>query len=245
MRLLIALVALISVSIPASARDITFVTWNLGWHMSLAEARSWIAACGQPFVWNEEEKLWKPAASPPPEGAKPGWELKWGRDAKIDWNITVMAPCDVYQANFRIVPVTEAAYEKRIAQIRSMISGVLDADVLVFQEVTGEQSVRELLPGNGAGYAFCAFASHAVQRLVIAWKASLGTGMECEVEDALSLPQNPDDKRPRPGLSVVLIIDGKRLRVMTVHLKSSCVSRWRRPPVTRRRASSRAVTSTA
>jgi hypothetical protein len=59
---------------------------------------------------------------------------------------------------------------------------------------------------------------------VIPWKTWLGARVECEVEDALSLPGEPDDNRPRPGLSVVLIIDGKRLRVMTVHLKSFCVS---------------------
>jgi hypothetical protein len=50
-------------------------------------------------------------------------------------------------------------------------------------------------------------------------------GVECEVEEALSLPGEPDDKRPRPGLSVLLVVDGKRLRVMTVHLKSSCESK--------------------
>jgi hypothetical protein len=69
------------------------------------------------------------------------------------------------------------------------------------------------------------FSSRGIHRLVIAWKNALGTGVECEVEDALSLPQNPDEKRPTPGLSIVLVIDGKRLRAMTVHLKSSVLAR--------------------
>lgn len=222
MRIVLTLMVLLS-ALPAAARDVTLATWNLGWHMSLAEARAWIAACDGPFVLNPGTGLWEPAADPAAPGAKRGWDLKWGRDAKIVWDIRVRAPCDVYQANWKVVPVTEAAYAKRIAQVRSVLDG-LDANVLAFQEVSGEQSVREVLPDNGAGYSFCAFSSHAVQRLVIAWKTSLGPGVECEVEDALSLPDNPADRRPRPGLSVALVIDGKRLRVMTVHLKSSCVS---------------------
>jgi hypothetical protein len=204
--LLAAVIALLSGLIPASARDITLVTWNLGWHMSLAEADAWIAACGQPFVLNTGTGLWEPSGGPPLPDAKPGWELKWGRDARIAWDIGKMAPCDIYQANFKIVPVTGAAYRKRMTQIRSMISGVLDADALAFQEVTGEASVREVLPGNGAGYSLCSFSSHTIQRLVIAWKNSLGKGVECEVEDALSLPGEPNDKRPRPGLSVVQFV---------------------------------------
>jgi endonuclease/exonuclease/phosphatase family metal-dependent hydrolase len=219
----LALLVLLSGALPAAARDLTLATWNLGWHMSLAEARAWMAACGAPFVQNSATGLWEPAADPAAPGLKRGWDLKWGRGAKIVWDIGVRAPCDVYQVNWKVVPVTEAAYAKRLGQVTAVLAG-LDADVLAFQEVSGEQSVREVLPDNGAGYGFCAFSSHAVQRLVVAWKTSLGAGVECEVEDALSLPDNPADRRPRPGLSVVLVIDGKRLRVMTVHLKSSCVS---------------------
>lgn len=224
MRAVTVLILAFLFAVPASARDLTVASWNLGWHMSQAEARSWIAACSQPFVSSASSGLWEPAADASAPGAKPGWQLKWGRNAKIAWDIRSMAPCDVYQANFKVVPVTEAAYQKRLGQIRSFISSMLDTDVLVFQEVTGEQSIREILPGDGASYSFCAFTSHAVQRLVIAWKTALGTAAGCEVEEALSLPAESDDKRPRPGLSVLLTIDGKKLRVMTVHLKSSCVS---------------------
>jgi hypothetical protein len=42
-----------------------------------------------------------------------------------------MAPCHVYQANSRLSPMTEAAYAKRLGQVRSVIAG-LDADVLAF-----------------------------------------------------------------------------------------------------------------
>ena len=149
MRMLMGAMVFLAGLVPASAREITLVTWNLGWHMSLGEADSWIAACGQPFVLNAATGLWEPAAGTSDAGAKPGWELKWGRDAKIAWDIWTRAPCDVYQANFKVVPVTGAACRRRLTQIRSMISGVLDADVLVFQEVTGERS--SAFPAGGWG----------------------------------------------------------------------------------------------
>lgn len=165
--------------------------------------------------------MWEPSSS---GQTKQGWELKWGRDAPIKWDISRKPPCDVYQANFRIVPVSEVAYDKRIAQIRRYVEKNLDADVLAFQEVSGEQAVREILPGNGAAYSLCAFSGFKVQRLVIVWKRSLGVSTDCLVDEALSLPREIEKHQVRPGLSVTLNIDGAQLRIMTVHLKSSCVS---------------------
>ncbi|MQU75208.1 hypothetical protein GHK29_11195 [Sinorhizobium medicae] len=40
----------------------------------------------------------------------------------------------------------------------------------------------------------------------------------------MSLPGNPNADRPRPSLSVDLTIDGELVRILAVHLKSSCVS---------------------
>lgn len=53
-----------------------------------------------------------------------------------------------------------------------------------------------------------------------------GTGNrgELRVEPSLSLPGNPNADRPRPSLSVDLTIDGELVRILAVHLKSSCVS---------------------
>jgi hypothetical protein len=48
MRLLTAVIALLVGLIAASARDITLVTWNLGWHMSLAEADSGLRPADSP-----------------------------------------------------------------------------------------------------------------------------------------------------------------------------------------------------
>lgn len=206
------------------ARDLTVATWNLGWHLSMTEARSWIAACGQPFAMNMSTGLWTPTGGRTGPDTKLGWELKWGRDAKIVWDIGASPPCDVYRANFKPVPVTEVAYSNRQRQIRDLIARSVDVDVLAFQEVSGVDAVREILPGNGADYDLCGFTGFKVQRLVIAARKSLGGFLDCLVEPSLSIPDSPVSEQPRPGLSVTLQIDGKPLRIMTLHLKSSCVS---------------------
>ncbi|WP_246622168.1 endonuclease/exonuclease/phosphatase family protein [Rhizobium laguerreae] len=116
------------------------------------------------------------------------------------------------------------AYRKRQEQIANFISRSVPSEIIAFQEVSGEQAIREVLPNGGADYDFCPVTGYKVQRLVIAWKKTLGEKVSCAIENALSLPSNPDDKRPRPGLALTLKIDGKLLRIMDVHLKSSCVS---------------------
>lgn len=35
---------------PAAARDLKVASWNLGWHMSKAEAAQWIRDCGNKLV---------------------------------------------------------------------------------------------------------------------------------------------------------------------------------------------------
>lgn len=205
----------------AHARDLTVATWNLGWHLSQAEAKAWIRDCGQPFALNQASGLFEPSTT---GATKPGWELRWGRDAKIKWDIALKPPCDVFQSNFRIVPVTEIAYQKRAQQISDFVKANVDAEIIAFQEVSGVTAVREILPNNGADYDVCSFDDFKIQRLAIAWKRVLGTASDCTVEPTLSLPQLSPTDQVRPGLSLTLQIDGKPLRIMTVHLKSSCVS---------------------
>jgi len=188
--------------------------------LSLAEAQSWIDRCGAPFALNEVTRQWEPAPS-----GKPGWELRWGRDARILWDISVLPPCDVFQVNFRAVPATAEAYKRRSGQIASMIRQRIDPDVIAFQEVSGPEAVREALPDGGVDYHVCSFEGHKVQRLAFAWRKELGETVEpCSVHDPLSLPQLAPEDRVRPGLSLGLRISGKLVRFLSVHLKSSCVS---------------------
>ena len=216
MRLAIALSAAL-LSAPLAAAPLNVVTWNLGWHLSREEAKGWIAACGAPFAL--DQGTWKPAAAASAD-TKPGWELPWGRNAPVQWDIGVLPPCDIYQANRAVVPITEAAYATRVARIGSIVRDQLKADVIAFQEVSGAAAIRELL---GSGYEVCSYEGHKVQRLAFAWKKSLGAG-SCTVDWPLSLPERALRDQVRPGLALALNVNGQRLKVLTVHLKSSCVS---------------------
>lgn len=208
----------------AAGPPLTVATWNLGWHQSQPEATQWLKACSQPFARNADG-LWAPAR----DGERDGWSLKWGRDAKIVWDIRAMPPCDVFQARHRIVPPTAEALLKRRTQIADVLARQVQADVIAFQEVSGEAAVREVLPADGPfrgdDFHVCSFEGYGVQRLAFAWRKSLGgSPRDCTVEPALSLPARPNDERPRPGLALTLTLAGQRVHFLNVHLKSGCVS---------------------
>jgi len=81
-----------------------------------------------------------------------------------------------------------------------------------------------VLPGGGGDFEVCSYEGHKVQRLAIAWRRRLGPAVNCEAYWPLSLPQAPAKDQPRPGLALTLRVEGKLLRILTLHLKSSCVS---------------------
>jgi len=102
-----------------------------------------------------------------------GLGAEMGRDAPILWDLSVLPPCDVFQANFRIVPATAEAYRRRSGQIATVVGQRIDPDVIAFQEVSGETAVREILPDGGVGYHVCSFQGFKVQRLAFAWRREL------------------------------------------------------------------------
>ncbi len=221
-RLALAALALLSSAI-APAAPLKIATWNIGWHLDAELAATWMAACSQPFALQGE--TWKPVAAAG-DGTRPGWQLPWGRNAPVEWDIGKLPPCDVYQAprpgetQRTVVPVSQAQWAQRVARMGSLVRDRLQPDVIAFQEVSGEKAIRELL---GKNWEVCSYEGHKVQRLAIAWKASLGPG-HCEVHWPLALPERPLREQVRPGLALTLQVDGKPFTVMTLHLKSSCVS---------------------
>jgi endonuclease/exonuclease/phosphatase family metal-dependent hydrolase len=202
------------------APTLRVATWNLGWHMDRALARQWIDTCARTFKKDPGDGLWRLDDA----GTMTGWQLRWGRHAPIVWDLARLPPCDVYQAHRRIVPVTPAAYDKRVTQIERRLSSAVRADVLALQEVSSEAAVREVLPGGGADYEVCTFVGYKVQRTAIAWRRAVGTRVSCETEQALSLPHRDPREQPRPGLALTLRVGDKTVRFLNVHLKSSCVS---------------------
>ena len=118
----LAFAALSLATSAASATDVTVATWNLGWHLDTPLATRWIAACSQKFSKPAQGELWRPD----PTGTKTGWQLRWGRDARIEWDIGQMPPCDVWQSRFKPVAVTEAALAKRCSSSATCSVSALD-----------------------------------------------------------------------------------------------------------------------
>jgi endonuclease/exonuclease/phosphatase family metal-dependent hydrolase len=221
MRTILAmLLGLLSLSGHALSRELTVVTWNLGWHLDRATAAEWITKCSGFFEKDPVSGVWKPAAG---DSEVRGWDVNFRE--KVEWDWAKFPVCDVFKdRNFNTVPVTVAAYDKRLQQLNDFIQNSVPADVYAFQEVSGEQAVRDALPNDGEGYEVCTFSDFKVQRLAIAWRSELGAAAACTVEPSISLPDNVEDEQPRPGLSVDLSIEGSLVRILVVHLKSSCVS---------------------
>jgi Endonuclease/Exonuclease/phosphatase family len=203
----------------AEARELKVATWNLGSHISQKEASNWIELCGAPFLKDSQTGRWVRS-----ENGTPGWELKWGDDAPINWDFANWPRCNVFKSGSQIVPVTIAAYEKRAEQIKAFIRNTLQPDIIAFQEVSGEEAIRDVLPDNGMDYFVCSFSDYKVGRLGFAWKKELGPAKECVVEDALSLPMLCSDDRLPPGLSLAIQIEGQLLRLLTIHLRSAFVT---------------------
>jgi len=207
-----------------AAAELKLASWNLGWHLSQTEAKNWIAGCEAHYEL-DQTSTWKKSKN---KQAKSGWEMDWRpRDAniKFPWSIETLPPCNVYEGDDRkVIPVTVSAFKKRTEALAKTIARI-SPDVIAFQEVSGEAAIKEVLGKSAGNYQVCSYAGYSVQRLAFAWKKSLAKSKGvCEKYDALSLPENGDERRPRPGLRLALDINGKKTAFLNVHLKSSCVS---------------------
>ena len=209
----------------AHASTLRVATWNLGWHVSQAELPQWIEQCSKSFAKNSQTGVWE-VVSPQTAGAKVGWSVDESRPSLEGVDLTVMPPCGVYRSPSRAgIAVTPAAWAKRNEQITKVLRDGVKADVIAFQEVSGVAAVREALGTAAADYEVCSFAGDKIQRLAFAWRKSLGAAIDpCRDVRELSLPHLPVKDQVRPGLTLTLQVGGKRVRFMTVHLKSSCVS---------------------
>lgn len=221
----LALIALALAAGPVSAATLRVATWNLGWHVSQAEVGPWIAQCGKSYAKNPQTGTWE-VVSPQAPGARTGWEVDESRPVLEGVDLAVMPPCGVYRSSSRVgIAVTPAAWAKRNEQLAKVLRDQVKADVIAFQEVSGAAAVREALGPAAADYEVCSFSGYKVQRLAFAWRKSLGASVgPCQDVRELSLPHLPPKDQVRPGLTVTLQVAGKKVRFLTLHLKSSCVS---------------------
>lgn len=208
----------------ATGDTLSLASWNLGWHISTEELPVWIEACARRYARNQASGIWEPSSAPE---AVVGWQVSERRAKLQGVDLGRMPPCGVYLDSRRQgVAVTAAAWAKRNTQLQQLFATRLNADIIAFQEVSGVAAVRQALGPLADQYNLCSFdGQYKVQRLAFAWKKALGTAVEaCKPVHEMSLPQLPLDEQVRPGLTMALNVRGKLLRLLTVHLKSSCVS---------------------
>ncbi|HEY1090554.1 MAG TPA: endonuclease/exonuclease/phosphatase family protein [Burkholderiaceae bacterium] len=218
-----ALVLSLAAALPATATELRIASWNLGWHVSTAELPAWLGQCGKSYA-KGADGVWQPTAAGS-EGAQIGWQIKESRARLAGVDLAVMPPCGVYEAPGRVaLAVTPGAWSDRNRRLAAMLDKDVNADVIAFQEVSGTTAVREALGTKSADYEVCSFdGRHKVQRLAFAWRKTLGTGT-CSVEEAIALPQQTPLNQVRPGLVLTLKTGEQTLRLLNLHLKSSCVT---------------------
>lgn len=211
---------------PAQAEPLRVASWNLGWHVSMAELPAWTAQCGKSYEKNAADGVWR-VVPDGKEGSTVGWFIRESRSTLEGVDLAKMPPCGVYEAPNRAkLAVTAGAIAERNQRIAALLREQVRPDVIAFQEVSGTAAVREALGDQAGRYNVCSFdGQYKVQRLAFAWRKELGEALEpCQVIDAISLPEAKPIDQVRPGYTLTLKVRGQVLRFLTLHLKSSCVS---------------------
>lgn len=211
---------------PAGADPLRVASWNLGWHVSVAEVPAWTAQCGKSYEKNAADGIWH-VVPDGKDGSTVGWFIRESRSTLEGVDLSKMPPCGVYEAPNRVkLAVTPGAISDRNQRIATVLSEQVRPDVIAFQEVSGTAAVREALGPQSDRYNVCSFdGQYKVQRLAFAWRKELGEAAEpCQVIAAISLPDAKPIDQVRPGYTLTLNVRGQVLRFLTVHLKSSCVT---------------------
>lgn len=106
--------------------------------------------------------------------------------------------------------------EEKDLEVLTALAQRLDADIVALQEVDGSEAARQIFDPDE--YDFFFSNRNHVQR----------TGFT--IRKSLAVTQNPDYRQLnvtgglRHGTDVTVMIDGQALRLLSVHLKSSCHS---------------------
>jgi endonuclease/exonuclease/phosphatase family metal-dependent hydrolase len=95
---------------------------------------------------------------------------------------------------------------------------MLDADVVAFQEVDGPEAAAQIFPPDR--YAIYMTQDRVVQRVGFAVRRGLTVRQN---PDLVALDVNPNAPfRLRSGADITLDVQGNKLRLLNVHLKSGC-----------------------
>jgi acid phosphatase len=182
-------------------------------------------------------QVWKEASAPRPLQLK-SWNLEWlASPASLraadfwnecrarKWSNERLEPdlpyCDVYKRD-GILSATQ--YEARkLGPLRASLKALAESgmDILAVQEVQNADALAAVLP---ADYQVVCFTSRRdAQNIGFAARRELAAGLTCEELFSLSLEDGPPgDRAVRRGLVLTASMGGKPVKILNVHLKSSC-----------------------
>ena len=140
-------------------------------------------------------------------------------------------PCNAYTEytnNLSLFSPTPAYWDAKRSALRATVARV-NADVYALEEVSGISAAMEVIGSASDSYHFCESdlrdpAKPETQRLVIAARKTVFAQMRCRTDEALRV-SDTDGRHTRPALIGELqTTNGKSLKVVVLHLKSSCAS---------------------
>lgn len=205
----------LSAQLHAQEARITVASFNLGWWVDKPEFSQMVQACS---------------------AAKPAW-----CDPRKDKSCTptpdTLPPCNAYteyfqekgQAAAAVFAPTESFWDAKRKALRETLYRV-DADVLAFEEVSGEAAAQAVLGSQSDAYHFCASDLRdpqrpEPQRLVIAARKSVFSGAICRTDTDIRVQEGTTGRYTRPALIADLTTpQGQAVKVIALHLKSSCAS---------------------
>lgn len=149
----------------------------------------------------------------------------WNRCRARKWPNEKLEPdlpyCDVFKRD-GILSATQ--YEaKKLAPLRASLKALAQSgmDILAVQEVQSADALAAVLP---ADYQVICFTSRLdPQNIGFAARRDLASGLACEELLSLSLEDSAQsDRAVRRGLVLTASVGGKPIKILNVHLKSSC-----------------------
>lgn len=220
--------------LPATAAEIGVAAFNLAWAGTEADFSKHIEVCTAPTVkWCDSRpkkiKGEEPTKDELARAAK--CQAAFAEVAGGAEQAQQVAPCNAYKLTAKKWAAgPNTMYQQKLQGLRGTFDAlVTEHQIAVFaiQEVKSEETIRAALGAHAASFEVCVAPHNAFQTVGFAWRRSLGKGA-CTAQPSLSVTEDPTTptsiRKVRPGLELVLSIDGKLVTFLNVHLKSGCAS---------------------
>ncbi|MES3024281.1 MAG: endonuclease/exonuclease/phosphatase family protein [Pseudomonadota bacterium] len=143
----------------------------------------------------------------------------------------LVAPCSAYTSPNPARAATPADYEQKVDAMRETITKLIETQnvgVFAFQEIRSEDVIKNMLGKYADRFETCAAPHSGFQTVGFAWKRSLTSKPgKCVTNQELAVredPANAASHAVRPGVALELLVNGKMITFMNVHLKASCAN---------------------